>query len=295
MMNVGRRRSNSGAYNPMADGAPVDTTGLELWNCVSQAGVQYYVGPEFAKPANGTRCAFRAAINAAKEGDWLKEKDTGLYLPFVDQDGARLFKNARLVLMEKATSGDYDGLSRHISRDSTRSNTSGGSGGSPGRRKSFRWVDDSGTSQRLAGDSEVLQDVSDRAEIWICVADNAVAYRSAKVIETVCGKECQPGAKVTAVPEDGWLRVIDVSATFSVMDAAEMIGRRSLKSASQVSIKDSGMFLPMTHEGQRLFKNEKVVLWEQSEGDAPIRRTTSSRSNGSNGSKGKGDSGCTVM
>lgn len=266
---AGRRRSSSGSYNPLADKA-VEATGLDTWTCVAETTVQLHQKPSVLSPEAGI-CKVGEQISAEKEGDWLKMKDTGLYAPYMDKNGNRLFKNERLTLMERATSGEgLDGPTRASSRSSIsskgsnssskRSNSSGD--GAIVRRQSFRWVDTEGISRRLAGDSELLKNMNVRPEVWICVAEQSVPYHSSPALDDVCGKQCVPGSKVTAVKEDDWLKVMEVKESFDALNAAEMIGRRSLKSSTRVTLIDTGLYLPFFQDGQRLFKNEKVVLWE---------------------------------
>merc|ERR1712176_1178826 len=81
-------------------------------------------------------------------------------------------------------------------------------------------------------------------------------------LDDVSGKECPAGSKVTAGKEDDWLKVIEVKDSFDALNAAEMLGRRSLKSTTRVSLVDTGLYLPFFQDGQRLFKNEKVMVIE---------------------------------
>jgi len=213
-------------------------------------------------------------VKATKDGDWLIDQQTGLLLPFTDKSGTRNFKNARLLLMEKAAK-DTDEIPRTVSKNSQSSQGSISSGrlsrgnSSILRRQSFRWVDMDGTSHRLAGDSDVLKDVKQRPEVWICVKPGGVQFRRTPLLDAVSGQECVCGAKVTAVKEDDWLKVLEVKTSWDMMDAAEALGRRSLRSPTKVTIVDTGLFLPFVQEGERLFKNEKLVLFEQTEGYKP--------------------------
>jgi hypothetical protein len=207
-------------------------------------------------------------------------KDTGLYAPYKDKNGNRLFKNERCSLMERAVSGEgLDDPVRGSSRtslsskgSSSSSKRSNSSGDSITRRQSFRWVDSEGISRRLEGESECLRGVKVRPEVWICVSEQAVAYHSSASLDAASGKRCLPGSKVTAMKEDDWLKVLEVKESFDAYDAAEMLGRRSLKSTSRMTVSDTGLYLPFFQEGQRLFKNEKVVLWEtaQMNGDRGV-------------------------
>jgi len=272
---AGRRRSASGSYNPLSDNG-VHETGLEAWTCVAEDGVPYYASPMLTNPAS-RHCRCGIEINAVKEGDWLKDKDSGFFLPYTDKDGNRYFKNARLMLMEKVASNEDGGLQRQISRTSQGSNISskksnvskGSSSDGVVRRQSFRWVDTEGNSRRIAGDSEALDGVNTRPEVWVCVANDDIPYRTTTMLDAVSGQVCRAGDKVTALKEDDWLKVMEVKETFDAMNAAEMIGRRSLKSVKSVSVNHTGFFLPFLKDGERLFKNEKVVLWEASQGELP--------------------------
>jgi len=71
------------------------------------------------------------------------------------------------------------------------------------------------------------------------------------------------------VKDEDWLKVLEVKESFDILNAAEMLGRRSLKSTSNVTVTETGFYLPFCQAEQRLFKNEKVVLWEtaQANGD----------------------------
>lgn len=269
---AGRRRSTSGSYNPLVEKS-VSETGLETWTCVLEEGIPFYASPCLTNPAS-RQCRFGHEINAVKEGNWLRDKDTGFFLPYTDKDGNRHFKNARLMLMERVASGEDGTLHRTTSRNSgssfssKRSNASKGSS-SDGitRRQSFRWVDGDGISRRISGDSDELEGVNLRPEVWICVAPADVPYRTTTMLDAVSGQICRAGEKITAVKEDDWLRVVEVKESFDAMNAAEMIGRRSLKSSTKVSVTATGYFLPFQKDGNRLFKNEKVVLWETAQSE----------------------------
>jgi hypothetical protein len=288
---AGRRRSRSGSYNPLAEKS-VHDTGLDTWICVNEDGVQFYASMSLTHPAS-RHCKFGTEINGVKEGDWLKDNDSGFYLPYLDKDGSRYFKNARALLMEKAA--EDGGLTRQISRTSQSSKgstisgkqsnvSSKGSGDGIERRQSFRWVDTEGISRRIEGDSDALDGVTLRPEVWICVSPEDVPYRTTAMLSAVSGQVCRAGQKVTAVKEDDWLKVIEVKEVFDAMAAAEMIGRRSLKSVSKVSIINTGLFLPFQKDGQRLFKNEKVLLLEAASANGE-------RQNGSANDKGS----CSTM
>mmetsp|Transcript_127370 Transcript_127370/g.317924 ORF Transcript_127370/g.317924 Transcript_127370/m.317924 type:complete len:292 (-) Transcript_127370:237-1112(-) len=285
---AGRRRASSGSYNPLADTA-VESIGLDTWTCVAESPVQLFQKPSLLSQEEG-QCKVGAQITADKEGDWLKVKDTGFYAPYMDKSGNRLFKNDRLGLMQRAVSGEGDDPMRTSSRNSLSSKSSGASSkrsnssqeGAIVRRQSFRWVDSDGVSRRIAGDSEVLKGVNTRPEVWVCVAEDGVAYRSSPTLEDLCGKHCGAGSKVTAVKEDDWLKVMEVKESFDALNAAEMLGRRSLKSTTRVTVVDTGLYLPFFQDGQRLFKNEKVMVIEAAQGN---------ENTGNQGDKGS----CNVM
>merc|ERR1711920_322178 len=111
----------------------------------------------------------------------------------------------------------------------------------------------------------------------VCVVEGGVSYRSSPTLDALCGKHCVAGSKVTAVKEDDWLKVMEVKGTFDAMNAVEMLGRRSLKSSSNVTVVDTGLYLPFFQDGQRLFKNEKVMVLENPQGS---EKATSSSDKG---------------
>jgi len=84
------------------------------------------------------------------------------------------------------------------------------------------------------------------------------------------------------VKEDDWLKVMEVKESFDALSAAEMLGRRSLKSTTRVTVVDTGLYLPFFQDGQRLFKNEKVMVIEAAQDNENV---------GNQGDKGS----CNVM
>jgi hypothetical protein len=248
-------------------------------------------------------------IKAAKDGNWLKENETGYYLPMADTNGNRYFKNERLVLMERATAGGGDdAISRSLSRTSSkgsndatapRRTTSGGtidnlkrilSSSSSSQlsaalsRISFRWVDDFGVSHRIAGDSDLLVDVNVRPEVWVCVKPGGVPYRVAPLLDAEAGKDIACGAKVTAIREDDWLKVMEVKNSSDIMATMEALGRRSMRATTKVELVETGLYLPYTQGGERLFKNEKLVLFEEAQNPEALKAAAA-----------KKDDGCSLM
>lgn len=268
-MQVGRRRSSSGGYNPLND-KDVKWTGLESWICTSEMNVQYCSAPQIDLKVPKW-CKSGCQVKAVKEGDYLKETDTGLYLPLTGPDKVRLFKNVRALLTERVSrteSHDSDSQDELTTKPSDFS--IGSSSSRISRRSSFRFVDAEGISHRIAGDSDLIVDVKVRPEVWLCCSKDSVSYLYEPSLEaaSTSAKKCQPGAKVTAVREKDFLHVYEVKNSFDVMGAAEMIGRRSLKSQGRVTVHDTNLYLPFKYKNERLFKNEKLAMLEMSKENA---------------------------
>lgn len=267
-----RLRSGSGTYNPLADGQD-PMLSANVWICSSEHPVVWRTCPS----PNGERrreCAPGQTVTATKEGNWLREERTGLYAPYCDESGQRNFKNQRTYAMELATGGIeavQSGLEKRTSRMSnastgsapvSRTASTSSESTAAGRHRRFSWVDTEGRSHRIEGESELIQGVKVCPEVWICVAAHDVPYRSAPDLQAATGMECPVGSKINAIKDNDWLRVFDVTET---VDAAEMLGRRSLTTSSHTVVKDTGLYLPFfTQTGERLFKNEKVALYEAS-------------------------------
>lgn len=261
---VGRRRSNSGSYNPLAHNS-VSEAPPDVWVCTAKHAVRLYLSDSLdSHPEKEVKIG--AQLHASREGGWLRDKETGLYAPYLDKDGSKNFRNQRLMLMEKvckdrdhADSGAR--MTRSVSDDShnsTRSTQSAHSVGS-GCRQNFRWVDAEGHTHE--GSGEALKNHDAYPEIWVCVADHDVPYRSTTLLDAaVAGMECKVGGKVNAVREGDWLHVVAVSSHF---DASASLGRRSLHVASHLAVEETGHCLPLVEKGERVFKNEKLLLFEE--------------------------------
>jgi len=326
------RRSVSLNYNPLCDNA-VDSNGLESWINSSREKVSFCLTTSLTDKTTQS-VAPGQTIKGTKGGAWLHDHETGYYLPFNDAQGSRNFKNERLVLMERATSGtedlvrttsrnsrrtisgssaalrrslsDSNVLRRTLSGDSTKTRStisgilmhtiSGSSaalrrslsgdsvdskrstsdsnvlrrtlsGDSAKTRMSFRWVDDGGNSHRIAGDSDLLKEVTVRPEVWYCIKPSGVGYRTDKFLDAKCSQSqivfC--GAKITAVRDEDWLKVLEVKNSVDLLSALEAVGRRSFKVPSTVELVDTGFWVPYIEDGERVFKNEKLVLFEKAE------------------------------
>mmetsp|Transcript_71505 Transcript_71505/g.205123 ORF Transcript_71505/g.205123 Transcript_71505/m.205123 type:complete len:308 (+) Transcript_71505:70-993(+) len=304
------RRSVSLNYNPLCDNA-VDSNGLESWINSSRERVVFCLTTSLTDKTTQS-VAPGQTIKGTKGGDWLQDHETGYYLPFNDEQGSRNFKNERLVLMERATSGTED-LVRTTSRNSRRTisgssaalrrtlsgdsvdnkrSTSDSnvfrrtlSGDSIKTRTSFHWVDDGGSSHRIAGDSDLLKEVTVRPEVWYCIKPSGVGYRTDKFLDAKSSQSqiVACGAKITAVRDEDWLKVIEVKNSVDLLSALEAVGRRSFKAQSTVEIVDTGFWVPYIEDGERVFKNEKLVLFEKAEAQ------------GANPSKPADEGYCSVM
>jgi len=132
----------------------------------------------------------------------------------------------------------------------------------PSQRQSFHWVDNDGYAQRLEGTSDAIRDLTGRPEIWVCIADHDVPYQSGPTNDAdTTGKYCKVGEKINAVKEDDWLHVLQVTSQW---DPASVLGHRSLHNITKMVVEDTGMYLPMSDNGQKLFKSYKVYLFEES-------------------------------
>jgi len=187
-----------------------------------------------------------AHIEGHKDGNCLQEKSTGYYAPFNDKEGHRNFKNQRLLAMEKMTR-EEEGKHNHSK------------GGQAGH------------------DNGVAHD----PDMYVCVSDHDVPYRRAPREDAEpAGKDCKVGEKVHAILEGGWLRVLHAA---SHLDPAQALGRRASHGMTTTTLEETGLFLPLNANGQKLFKSLKLYLFEESakpgslpEGQ-PYRRTTSGR------------------
>lgn len=244
-----RTRTRSGSFDNVSDGfsrnvssdsfAGVTTTdGSKMWICTAEQGVLYRNGPSHsAEP--GKRCELNEQVSAIAEDGWLKVmaagKETGSFLPMTDL-------NTNTMLFHAATNA------------------------SKLRAGSFRWVDSEGMSHRM---SQTNSEEVKESEVWICIAPTSIAYCNDPECISTSSTYCKPGEKVNGVKEGSSIRVMQVSST---TDVADFIGRRSLRDSTQIHTSATGMYLPFNNAqtGDRYFKNEKLVLWEQAQrGDLP--------------------------
>lgn len=248
----GRQRSYSGDTNDQQNmsrqnsydsALEVGGPAVKTWHCVAEHGVPYRGAPSYDSPP-ARRCEKGAEVIAVAEDGWLKVieygQETGFFLPMTDP-------NSNMMLFHS-----------DMGTKSTQSNTFGA-------RRSFRWVDSEGMSHRMShnvsGEHDSLGS-NRKSEVWICVARGEVTYCVNKECTQVGSRTCKPGDKVNGIKEGSHIEVMQVHAS---MDMAEMLGRRSLKASTKFSVDATGEFLPFTDSksGERLFKNEKLVLWEQ--------------------------------
>jgi len=258
---MGRRRASSGSWNPLSDRVLKDLP-PDSWVCTAEAGVKLYISDSLdCAPVRDVKMG--AEISATREGKWLREKQSGLYAPYVDGAGHRTFKNHRLMLLERTAlnRGDGDAPSRATS-DGTVTSAKTTSTSEPGsflnRRSSFRWVDAAGEAHRLEGSDDAVRNLTIQPEVWVCIADHYVPYSaSPSHDDAVWGKDCKVGSRVNAVKEGDWLRVMDVRTVFN----ATSIGRRSFKLPTKIILEETGLFLPLVGQtGQSLFKSHKLAL-----------------------------------
>lgn len=253
--------SGAATYNPLQPSLVERTISAEEWVCTADRPVHMYLSSALeGEPQKELHHG--DVIKADKEGDMLCEKLSDMYVPFHDEDGNRNFKNMRTIAMEEAVSKPEGFEIRKPGSNKSMGGQSFTSEGSDhiklNRKGSFRWVDHHGTSHRIENDTDLHN------EVWICVSIHNVPYRSSKnLADIVEDKECIAGAKVNAVREDDWLRVLEVTEP---IDAAELLGRRSFRLARKMVVKDSGYFLPITFKGERLFISEKLALFEATAG-----------------------------
>lgn len=258
---VSRRRASSGSWNPLSDHTLKDLP-PDTWVCTAEAGVRLYISDSLdCAPVRDLRMG--SEISATREGNWLRDKQSGLYAPYVDSAGHRNFKNQRLMLLERTALNrcDGDAPSRNTSEGtvtSVKTKNSSEQGSNLSRRNSFRWVDAAGESHRLEGGDDAVRDLTIQPEVWVCIADHYVPYSaSPSHSDAAPGKDCKVGSKVNAVKEGDWLRVMDVKTVFNMAS----VGRRSFKAATKIVLEETGLFLPMLgQKGELLFKSQKLAL-----------------------------------
>jgi len=261
MVSVGRRSTGNTAYNPLADGSQKDDKTADTWHCLSEDDVSYYSKPDFAAVVAGKVVTTGSKVMGKKEGDWIKETESQLYVPYKDSDKQkRLFKNERLIIYEQRKAAGEPGLLRFSSSSSIGSID--WDYPAPQRMTSVK-SQLSQASLKSVGSvkSEASQEVTDKQSVWICSASGAVPYYCESSFDAETSGQCEPGEKVTAVKQGNWLMVVENKESVDVMSA---LGRRSMRGVSRQTSYTDGRFLPFLGAGgERLFKNEKVAAWEE--------------------------------
>jgi len=218
-------------------GAPTSSkNGSKSWVCTAESGALHRSEPAHdAVP--GRRCQVNEQVVAIAEDGWLRVlsggTETGTFLPMTDPNTNALIFRAV-----------------------------GGSARKFGTASSFRWVDSVGLSHRMS--QTASEEAIKQSEVWICVSPTSVHHCSDPECQSTSSQMCRPGDKVNGVKRGSAIQVMEVTET---TDMAQMLGRRSLKSGTQLDIKVTGTYLPFSDPktGDRFFKNEKLVLWEQAE------------------------------
>jgi hypothetical protein len=264
MVSVGRRSTGNSSYNPLADGALNDPQTALTWHCIAESDVPYYSQPDFAA-LTSKFVATGSKVIGKKEGEWIKETDSKLYVPYKSQDTKeRLFKNERLIIYEqRKAAGENPGLIRFSSSSSIGSIDWDYS--APIRMtsaKSQASIKSSGTLK-----SSGSQDHGDKQSVWICSSSGPVPYYCEAGFDAETSGLCEPGEKVTAVKQGNWLMVVEVKESVDVVGA---IGRRSSRGIIRQTSTTDGRYLPfLSGGGERLFKNEKVEAWEKIKAGVP--------------------------
>lgn len=320
MVTLARRGTPTLAYNPLADGGG-QAEAADTWVCVCDHGANYRTSP-YIEAAAVRHCGVGTKVRAVKQGAWLVENGSGLYLPYKDSvTEKRLFVNERVLLMnqlanqgrgkaqrqvssDSAAGGDLGRLSsgssleesgrggirmsRQISEDSMRrgspklsrqisqssvgngtprvsrqvsQDSVGNGGGKMSRKNSLNSMDSTPSSIELRR-TKTQGSLDTHSSFWICVGPGDVpCFTEASLDAEVIG-HCLVGTKVHAAKEGEWLKVVDVSKS---VDVASTMTRRSFRLSEKVELQDTGLFLPLINpeSGARLFKNEKIEIWEQ--------------------------------
>jgi len=266
-----------------------DDLHTEVWVCVSHHSVPLRSSRDHSAIVFDRAVPVGGKVNVVKEDDeWLRvveisesfdaaellgrrslhlakhltEKDTHLYLP-ISQHGARLFMPEQLALFEASGAKETakaPGAAHELRRQGSERSAAGAElGRSFSRQGSFGWVDGHGVCHRAPVDA----DADVRSELWVCVSNHSVPYRSARDLSAIVfDKAVHLGGKVNVVKEDEeWLRVLEVCES---LDTAELFGRRSLHLATHLTEKETGLWLPISQHGVRLFMPEQLALFEAS-------------------------------
>mmetsp|Transcript_68505 Transcript_68505/g.191993 ORF Transcript_68505/g.191993 Transcript_68505/m.191993 type:complete len:277 (-) Transcript_68505:418-1248(-) len=258
------------AYNPLSENIVERVISPDIWVCTATKPVSVYHGASLdGMPQKELRHG--DAISGEKEGDWLVLKGTDLCAPFFDEHGNRNFKNQRTLAMEEAVKPGGHELrrppsDRSLGGRSTHDSEGSETGAALARKGSFRWVDAQGACHRADRDVEM------RSEVWISACSHSVPYRSAPDHSAIVFDRAVPaGGKVNVVKEDDeWLRVVEVCES---LDATELLGRRSLHLARHLTEKETGLWLPISQNGARLFMPEHLALFEASGAMDPSKAT----------------------
>jgi len=220
---------------------------------------------EVCESLDATELLGRRSLHLARH---LTEKETDFWLP-ITQNGARLFVPEQLALFE--ASGNKDPAPKAPGAYDVRAPASEQSlGAQPTfvRQSSFGWVDAHGVCHR--GPVDCDKDL--RSELWVSVSNHSVPYRGARDVSAIVFDRAVPaGGKVNVVKEDDeWLRVVEVCES---LDATELLGRRSLHLARHLTEKETGLWLPISQNGARLFMPEHLALFEASGAMDPSKAT----------------------
>jgi len=257
MVSVGRRSTGTTAYNPLADGVQKDDKTAETWHCVSESDVPYYSKPDFAAVTD-KKVTVGSKVMGKKEGEWIKETGTNLYIPYKDSEKQkRLFKNERLIIYEQRKAAGEPGLMRFSSSSSIGSTD--WDYPAPQRMTSVR--SQASVKSTTSAKSGASQEVQDKQSVWICSSSGAVPYYCESSFDAETSGQCEPGEKVNAVKQGNWLMVVEVKDSVDVMGA---VGRRSMRGITRQTSYTDGRWLPCVGAGgEKLFKNEKVAAWEE--------------------------------
>mmetsp|Transcript_16956 Transcript_16956/g.36495 ORF Transcript_16956/g.36495 Transcript_16956/m.36495 type:complete len:261 (+) Transcript_16956:224-1006(+) len=247
-------------YNPLADNAAHASKAEEEehW-IVIRGGLQYYSKPSTSAPFSERPAPpVGSDIVGKKEGEWMREKSSGLYLPYFNEEKRRNFKHRNMYLMERAgvqrtNSGssidEGELIKRCSSGESKISRVSSSDIGA--RERSTSWVE---TAQ---------SGVERPPEVWVCTAPAGVMfYSDMDYAAVVDNKECPAKSEVHAIRESkNWLAVVEEESN-TWWDYFQSFGRRSLRSPLR-PVHRSGVYLPIYSEnGTRLFKHEKMAALE---------------------------------
>mmetsp|Transcript_43231 Transcript_43231/g.92486 ORF Transcript_43231/g.92486 Transcript_43231/m.92486 type:complete len:285 (-) Transcript_43231:111-965(-) len=278
-------------YNPLADNANNNTIAEEecLWTVV-RPGLKYH-----SKPNSSSVCALPSPpvgceLRGRKEGQWLLEITSGLYLPYFSADKSRNFRNRKMMYLlhgktlertnSSSTAASYEEPIKRVVSEGSKSSSSSLDAD---RRRSTSFVS--------FEDANINNGTAAQPQVWVCCAFEGVGFYSEQSFRAATSSpECVYGQEVRAVRDGKWLCVVEEEAP-ALLTALQVVGRRSFRSR-QAPLRHTGLYLPLCRaDGTRLFKHQHLAALEEiqrKERQEALPRTNTT-------STAAADAGCTLM